>query len=88
MVSVHQMAHKNQMEKMSTHPLDSLNSEEISTAVASVKANGGLDEGAWFETISRDEPGRKSYPMAPRAVAPMSAATSHPPIEPSTASWI
>ena len=58
MVSVQQMAHKNQTEKMSTHPLEPLNGEEIAAAVASVKAQAGLDESAWFETISLDEPGK------------------------------
>ncbi|MEM7069921.1 MAG: primary-amine oxidase [Pseudomonadota bacterium] len=37
------------------NPLDAL---EISTAVETVKREGGLDESAWFETVSLDESGK------------------------------
>ena len=44
---------------MSVHPLDPLNKGEIEAAAAAVKARGGLDDSAWFETISLDEPSKE-----------------------------
>ncbi|MEM7507515.1 MAG: tyramine oxidase, partial [Pseudomonadota bacterium] len=41
---------------MTAHPLDPLSADEIRNAVAVVKRDAGLDETAWFETISLDEP--------------------------------
>jgi len=38
------------------HPLDPLSQAEIEQAATIVRAEGGLDAGAWFETISLDEP--------------------------------
>ena len=38
-----------------THRFDPLNAQEIRTAVAVTRAQGGLDETAWFETVSVDE---------------------------------
>lgn len=40
------------------HFLDPLDETEISTAAEAVRAEGGLDAGAWFETITLDEPTR------------------------------
>lgn len=42
-----------------THPLDPLSAEEIEAAAAIVKAKGGLDRSAWFETITLLEPDRR-----------------------------
>lgn len=41
------------------HPLDPLTGSEIERAVAVVLAQAGLDETAWFETITLDEPTRE-----------------------------
>lgn len=38
------------------HPMDPLNQAEIALAAQIVRRDGGLDETAWFETISLDEP--------------------------------
>lgn len=43
---------------MTTHPLDPLTREEIAAAVGAIKDAGGLDETAWFETISLSEPSK------------------------------
>ena len=43
---------------MTVHPLDPLTRGEIETAVSTVRASGGLDGSAWFETISLQEPGK------------------------------
>ncbi len=40
------------------HPLDPLSKAEIAAAAAIVEAGGGLDETAWFETITLDEPSK------------------------------
>jgi primary-amine oxidase len=40
------------------HPLDPLDEDEITAAAAVVKVRGGLDETAWFETITLDEPSK------------------------------
>ena len=40
---------------MTPHPLDPLSAAEISAASAIIRAHGGLDETAWFETISPTE---------------------------------
>ncbi|HEX7132971.1 MAG TPA: hypothetical protein VF228_10360, partial [Iamia sp.] len=37
------------------HPLDPLSSEEITAAVAAVRADGRLPDGAWFSTVTVDE---------------------------------
>ena len=42
----------------SVHPLDPLSEAEIAAAAAIVKAKGGLDGTAWFETITLDEPSK------------------------------
>ncbi|MEM8645860.1 MAG: primary-amine oxidase [Pseudomonadota bacterium] len=44
---------------MTPHPLDPLTQEEITVAVLAIKSHGGLDESAWFETISLEEPSKK-----------------------------
>ena len=41
---------------MSKHPLDPLSAQEIETAVRVVNQHAGLDDSAWFETISLAEP--------------------------------
>lgn len=41
---------------MTHHPLDPLSESEISTAVLVVKQKANLDETAWFETITLEEP--------------------------------
>src|SRR5262249_56972186 len=38
------------------HPLDPLAAAEIERAAEIVRAQAGLDESAWFETITLDEP--------------------------------
>ncbi|NNF80778.1 MAG: tyramine oxidase, partial [Rhizobiales bacterium] len=43
---------------MAAHPLDPLTAEEITAAAATIKRHGGLDESAWFETISLNEPSK------------------------------
>ncbi|MEM6660850.1 MAG: primary-amine oxidase [Pseudomonadota bacterium] len=43
---------------MTTHPLDPLSVAEIETAVRVVRASAGIDDSAWFETITLDEPDR------------------------------
>ncbi|MEM7426122.1 MAG: primary-amine oxidase [Pseudomonadota bacterium] len=43
---------------MTAYPLDPLSKEEIETAVATVRAHGGLNTDAWFETITLDEPSK------------------------------
>jgi len=43
---------------MPAHPLDPLSPQEIAAAARIVRERGGLDAGAWFETISLDEPTR------------------------------
>ena len=40
------------------HPLDPLSAEEIEQAASIVRASGGLDPSAWFETIALDEPSK------------------------------
>ena len=39
-----------------THYLDPLSSDEIGTAVKVTRAESGLDDTAWFETVTLDEP--------------------------------
>lgn len=41
-----------------THPLDPLSADEIRTVVEIVRGQSGLDESAWFETITLEEPRR------------------------------
>ena len=41
------------------HALDPLTNNEIATAVAVVRRDSGLDESAWFETVTLDEPSRE-----------------------------
>ena len=41
---------------MIEHPLTPLTADEISTAASCVKAQSGLDDNAFFETITLDEP--------------------------------
>lgn len=41
---------------MVRHPCDPLDGEEIAKATAIVRRDGGLDAGAWFETIALEEP--------------------------------
>ena len=43
---------------MTSHPLDPLNAIEIETAAGIVRLQSGIDESAWFETITLDEPTR------------------------------
>jgi len=43
---------------MKKHPLEPLSREEIRTAVDLIRAEAGLDEKAWFETITLEEPGK------------------------------
>lgn len=43
---------------MSVHPLTPLSNPEIEAAVSVVKTQAGLDESAWFETITLDEPSK------------------------------
>ncbi|MEM9141167.1 MAG: tyramine oxidase, partial [Pseudomonadota bacterium] len=50
---------------MSAHPLDPLSAAEIATAAATVRAQSGLDDTAWFETITLDEPTREERAGAP-----------------------
>jgi primary-amine oxidase len=38
-----------------THPLDPLTPDEISAAVAAVRATGRLPDGAWFSTVTTDD---------------------------------
>lgn len=40
------------------HPLDPLSAEEIGRAAEVVRARGGLDASAWFETITLEEPAK------------------------------
>ncbi|MEM7190143.1 MAG: primary-amine oxidase [Pseudomonadota bacterium] len=44
---------------MTAHPLDPLSADEITAAANIVHAEAGLDETAWFETITLDEPTRE-----------------------------
>src|ERR1700751_119568 len=48
------------------HPLDPLDAAEIERAAGIVRAQAGLDESAWFETITLDEPD-KAYVRGFRA---------------------
>ena len=41
---------------MAIHPLDPLNGEELSCAADVVRQQAGLDDSAWFETITLEEP--------------------------------
>lgn len=41
---------------VTAHPLDPLTEQEITAAVEAIKSLAGLDEDAWFETISLNEP--------------------------------
>ena len=41
---------------MSKHPLDPLSAQEIEAAVSVVNQHAGLDDSAWFETVSLAEP--------------------------------
>jgi primary-amine oxidase len=41
--------------RVARHACDPLTSEEIAVAAAAVRAEGGLDHSAWFETIALDE---------------------------------
>ncbi|MCP5082944.1 MAG: primary-amine oxidase [Alphaproteobacteria bacterium] len=43
---------------MTAHPLDPLTAEEIAAAAAAIKSHGGLDDSAWIETISLNEPSK------------------------------
>jgi primary-amine oxidase len=38
-----------------THPLDPLTPDEITVAVAAVRATGRLPDGAWFSTVTTDD---------------------------------
>ncbi len=52
------------------HPLDPLTSTEIRTAVEVVRAQSGLDETAWFETITLDEPDKAELAEARKGQIP------------------
>ncbi len=53
------------------HPLDPLKSTEVRTAVEVVRAQSGLDETAWFETITLDEPDKAELAAARDGRAPI-----------------
>lgn len=44
---------------MAQHPLDPLSAAEIETAASTVRRDSGMDDTAWFETITLDEPSRE-----------------------------
>ena len=50
---------------MTNHPLDPLTAEEIETAVATVRRESGMDDTAWFETVTLDEPTRDERAAGP-----------------------
>ena len=41
---------------MNSHPLDPLNEKEIAKAAAIINDQANLDDSAWFETITLEEP--------------------------------
>ena len=43
---------------MNTHPLDPLNEQEIHTVTEIINREAKLDDSAWFETITLEEPGK------------------------------
>ena len=43
---------------MNTHPLDPLNEQEITAATEIINREAKLDDSAWFETITLEEPGK------------------------------
>jgi len=43
---------------MKSHPLDPLNEKEITKAAKIINDQANLDDSAWFETITLEEPGK------------------------------
>jgi len=46
---------------MNRHPLTPLDCDEIETAARTIRAEAGLDESAWFETITLQEPDKADF---------------------------